>query len=245
MNEYPAPATIVVPDIECFSRRSDLEQRLARKEMYAWLSRAFGPLWSRCVHEDRGDGVLMLWPQAEVPKVVVVSAVLRLPTTAPSGAAALRMRVAVHAGDVYRDERGFVGGDLNHACRLCDAAPLKAALREADGPVAYLFSDHVHQSIVQYGDPHIDPRTFHPVGVGGENGQVRSWLHVPGEDGVAARAARAGTGRNAGDPPSRAGGTGGTGTTVFNNTAEGNGRVGVQGIVYGDARQGPGAVEAE
>lgn len=201
MSEYPAPATIVITDIEDYSGRSDLRQRRAREDMYAWLSRAFGPLWSRCFHEDRGDGVLMLWP-ADVPRAVVVAAVLRLAAAAPGGADRPRMRVATHAGDVFRDARGFVGGDLNEAFRLSTAALLKAALREAGGPVAHLVSDHVHHGIVRYGDPGIDLRSFYPVGVTTKERRMRAWLHIPGEDGLAARlAAQADAGHEPSYPP--------------------------------------------
>lgn len=186
MNEYPAPATLAIADIEGFARRNDLEQRRARDALYTWLSGALGALWGRCVHEDRGDAVLMLWP-ADVPRPVIVAAVLRLAEAAP--AEPPRLRVVLHAGDVYRDRRGFVGGDVNEAFRLNEAPVLKAALKRARGPVAYLVSEQVHRGIVRYGDPAVDPEAFRPVGVAVKETRVRAWLYVPGDDGDAARLA--------------------------------------------------------
>ncbi|NVI89289.1 adenylate/guanylate cyclase domain-containing protein [Actinomadura sp. BRA 177] len=198
MNQYPAPATFAIADIEGFGTLTDLMQRQARDALYGWLSGALGPLWGRCVREDRGDAVLMLWP-ADVPRPVIVAAVLRLADTAP--ALPLRLRVALHAGDVYRDERGFVGGDLNETFRLNEAAVLKAALKNARGPVAYLVSEQIHRGIVRYGDPAIDLDAFHPVDVVAKETRVRAWLHVPGDDGRAARLA-AGASRPSPPPPS-------------------------------------------
>lgn len=186
MNEYPAPATLAIADIEGFAGRTDLQQRQARDALYTWLSGALGPLWGRCVQEDRGDAVLMLWP-GDVPRPVIVAAVLHLADTAPP--APLRLRVALHAGDVYRDERGFVGGDVNETFRLNEAPVLKAALKQARGPVVYLLSEQIHRGIVRYGDPAIDLAAFHPVDVAVKETRVRAWLHVPGDDGGAARLA--------------------------------------------------------
>ncbi|MFD0687905.1 adenylate/guanylate cyclase [Actinomadura fibrosa] len=257
MEEYPAPGTIVVTDIEGFSARSDLEQRRAREEMYAWLPRAMEPLWSSCFHEDRGDGVLMLWP-AQVPRAVVVAGVLRLAATAPAASAPgpnrLRMRVAMHAGDVYRDEQGFVGGDLNQTFRLSESELLRTALRRAQGAVAYLISDHVHHGIVRYGDPAIDLRTFHPAVVTSKADRMRAWLHIPGEDGLAARLAAwtgPGPASHEEEPsgPQVLGDLQIGGDTVpgdkligggITNIARDNARVGVQGVHYGPLNMGDG-----
>ena len=186
MHEYPAPATLAIADIESFAGGTDLQQRQARDALYTWLSGALGPLWGRCVQEDRGDAVLMVWPAA-VPRPVIVAAVLRLADAAP--AAPPRLRVSLHTGDVYRDQRGFVGGDVNETFRLNEAPVLKAALKQARGPVAYLVSEQVHRGIVRYGDPAIDLDAFHPVDVAVKETRVRAWLHVPGDGGGAARLA--------------------------------------------------------
>ncbi len=66
---------------------------------------------------------------------------------------------------------------------------LKAALKNARGPVAYLVSEQIHRGIVRYGDPAIDLDAFHPVDVVAKETRVRAWLHVPGDDGRAARLA--------------------------------------------------------
>src|ERR1051326_7017289 len=68
--------TILVVDVEGFGdrRRTNPHQVAVRDGVYGILQQAFRKadiLWSRCRHEDRGDGVFMLAP-AEVPKGLFV-----------------------------------------------------------------------------------------------------------------------------------------------------------------------------
>ncbi|WP_067811923.1 hypothetical protein [Actinomadura kijaniata] len=208
MTDYPQTAVIAVVDMEDSSSRTDMGKREARREMYDWLERTLGPVWSACDHEDRGDGVLMLWPQSmdgPVPPKVVTAALLGLPATASGTPERPRLRVALHIGPVFRDERGFVGRSLDRTFRLNEADVLRTALARARGPVAYLLSDVLHEAVIEYGYQEFDRSAFHPVTVVTRESTSSAWLHVPGEDGVAARlTARTppGAERPAAEPPS-------------------------------------------
>jgi hypothetical protein len=201
MDEYPQFAIIAVVDMEGSSSRSDMAKRRARKEMYGWLERTLGPEWSRCTREDRGDGVLMIWPLAvpdPVPPKVAVSRLLRLPETADGHPERPRLRVSVHIGQAFRDEEGFSGASIDETFRLNDGGVLKAALAEARGPVAYLLSEDVHKAVVRYGYDGLAPSGFHPTVVRVKESTLEAWLHVPAEDELAARLAAEGA-----RPPAR------------------------------------------
>ena len=97
--------------------------------MRRWLE-AFaesGIGWDSCVSEDRGDGALILIPP-EVPKTLLVTGLPGMLAAAVSGhntgssvPERMRLRVALHAGEVYRDAHGVAGAAVNHAFRLAEA----------------------------------------------------------------------------------------------------------------------------
>ncbi|WP_329089253.1 hypothetical protein OG979_34615 [Actinomadura citrea] len=219
MTEYSQTAVIVVADMAGSASRNDMGKRHARKEMYAWLERTLGPEWSRCAREDRGDGVLMLWPLSvpdPVPPKIIVSRFLRLPETAPAGPERPRLRVAVHIGQTFRDDHGFAGASIDETFRLNEAGTLKASLAEARGPVAYLLSEDVHKAVVRYGYEDFDPSSFHPTVVKVKESTLEAWLHLPAEDELAARLAAQGT-ATADNPAGEPGQTNGVHLSIGGN----------------------------
>ncbi|MFE9728396.1 hypothetical protein ACFYQ5_33670 [Streptomyces sp. NPDC005794] len=204
----PVSRTILLFDIERFSDRDDIEQNYLRRMLYGIADRtltAAGIGEDRRVRADRGDAVMEL-----IDANASVTALLRaLLTETPvqlrgvnrmaSSSAQIRLRAVLATGYVAIDERdGWVGSDLNHACRLLDGDVLRTALRECTGDLALCVSEDVHRGIVRHGHPGIAPEEFRPVTVAGKNGPMKAWLHgaVPGA-GTAAAAygdAAAGTG---------------------------------------------------
>ncbi len=205
------PATVLVVDVESFTTRTNPVQLSLRHRLYELLPRAFndaGVSWRAVVHEDRGDGLLVVLP-ASVAKLTLLRDVVggiagRVDAdgggdrhaVSPSSDehTALRLRVAVHAGEVHRDPYGFAGADVNHAFRLLDAPPLREALASSGSHCAVLVSDSLYQTIVRHGYPGLDPRRFHPVPVDVKQTRASAWLHVPGDDGCARRVSRAAAG---------------------------------------------------
>jgi hypothetical protein len=113
----PLHRAIVCVDVEEFGdrRRTSPHHVAARAGLYGALRVAFdrgGVGWRECSHEDRGDGALILVPP-EVPKSLLVTGVLRelaaelrTHNVVHSQEARIRLRMAVHAGEVQRDKEG-------------------------------------------------------------------------------------------------------------------------------------------
>ena len=110
----------MVVDVEGFGdpARTNLDQLAVREALYEALARAFaesGIGWGSCVSEDRGDGALILIPP-EVPKSRLVTglpgmlaAAVTRHNTGSSAPERMRLRVALHAGEVYHDAHGVAG----------------------------------------------------------------------------------------------------------------------------------------
>ncbi|GAA3146212.1 hypothetical protein ACFQ0X_37305 [Streptomyces rectiviolaceus] len=73
---------------------------------------------------------------------------------------------------------GWVGSDLNDACRLLDAEFLRTASHERDDGFALCVSDSVYQGTVRHGHPGIPPVDFHRV-ANSKDGPSTAWLADP------------------------------------------------------------------
>ncbi|WP_367130290.1 hypothetical protein [Saccharothrix sp. HUAS TT1] len=156
------------------------------REVVRAAFRAAGVAWWRLAVEDRGDGLIVLAPPS-VSKVDLIDPVLprlaeglRRHNASTDPAARVRLRVAVHAGEVIRTAFGWVGADLNRVCRLVDGAPLRRELdRRPDADLALVVSDVIHDGVVRHGYRRIDPTRYTPVRVVLKELDARAWLHVP------------------------------------------------------------------
>lgn len=182
---------IFAVDIAGFGDRSrDDEIQLAlRRALYQLLEDSFGasgvPL-SGCLHEDRGDGAIIIIP-ARIPTVTLIDPLLdrlreglRLHNRLSSEAAKIRLRSALHTGEVHRDEHGLAGTALNHLCRLLDAPPLKQALGDSAADLAFIASDDVYESVIRHAPRLVDPDAYLPVAVRVKETRARAWVHLPG-----------------------------------------------------------------
>jgi hypothetical protein len=192
---YPVPMTILVVDAEAFGRLRNPQQLDARRHLYALLRDSFdaaAPLWSRCQHEDRGDGALVL-ASSDIPRPVVLQCVLgelasRLAAAARDPARPrLRLRAALHAGEVHADEHGVAGADVNFTFRLAECEPLRRLLRETSGDCALIVSDALYQGTVRHEYDAIPASEFWPVPVSTKEGQAAGWLAAPGDSECARR----------------------------------------------------------
>ena len=136
---------IVCVDVEGFGDRrpepTQIRLRLAMAST-ARLATAFARSemsWEDCYHEDRGDGALILI-SPDVPKAFLVAdfprklaAALREHNRAHGRQERIRLRLAVHAGEIHYDAHGVAGAAINMAFRLLEAPPLKRALAESSG----------------------------------------------------------------------------------------------------------------
>lgn len=190
MVSHPSYFTIVVADIEKFGQRDNLIQNYLRNAFYRIAQESFeaaGVDWARLQVGDRGDGALFLVP-AEVPKARLVDVfVNRLHVSLShhnrqsSPSAQMRIRLAIHAGEVTLDENGRSGGDTITACRLVDSDVSRAYLSAAtQAHLVLIVSASIYLGTVRHGYGAIDPDSYTPVHVTVKELADQAWIHVPG-----------------------------------------------------------------
>ncbi|MFJ9784948.1 hypothetical protein ACIRSS_35630 [Amycolatopsis sp. NPDC101161] len=189
---YERPAihrTIFAVDVEGYGdQRRTTPDRLAMREgLYRALGRAFddaGVPWAACRSDDCGDGVFVLAPP-QIPKGLFVEflpnalavALHRHNLTHHAGAR-IRLRMALHAGEVAYDDHGVTAPAINHAFRLLDAAPLKKALKTSPGVLGLITSAWFFEEVVRHSDG-LDPTTFRPVPVAVKETRTTGWIALP------------------------------------------------------------------
>ena len=188
----PRPAvhrTLVVVDVEAFGdrRRTNRHQIAVRDGLWRaakWAFRQAGIRWACCHREDRGDGMLILAP-AQVPKARFADALPRALVTALAehnrGRCAeerIRLRMAVHAGEVTYDRHGVAGAPVNLAFRLVEADPLKAALASSSGMLAVITSQWFFDEVIRH-LPSSGPASYRPVRVLVKETSTTAWICLP------------------------------------------------------------------
>lgn len=182
--------TIIVVDVEGFgdARRTLPHQLTIREGLYRVLREAFGNAgvaWSACHREDRGDAVFVLAP-ADIPKALFVESVPYALVTALRAHNAshradeerIRLRMALHAGEVAYDEHGVTSSAVNLAFRLLDATPLKAVLAGSPGVLALITSAWFFDDVVRH-CPVAEPATYRPVRVAVKETTTVGWICLP------------------------------------------------------------------
>src|ERR1700733_415571 len=168
-------------------RRTNPDQVVARDGLYRALSQAFtrsGMCWEDCYHEDRGDGALILIP-SDVPKSLLVTdvprelaAALSEHNQAHARQARIRLRLAVHAGEIHYDAHGVAGTAINVAFRLLEAAPLKRALAGSSGVLAVIASRWFFEEVVRHA-PASSPASYRRVPIAVKETQGSAWICRP------------------------------------------------------------------
>jgi hypothetical protein len=190
MSAGPTYHSILVVDVENSSGRSDPEKTALRQTLYQLLMAAFarsGLMWDECRGEDRGDGVYLLIP-GTIRKLMLITVLintldqlLREQRELDRIGGLLRLRVALHAGEVTIDNHGSSGADSDIAFALVNAGLLRATLRAAKhGRLALILSDAFYLATVRHRYPGLDPRTFTQVILPTKQGPVHAWIQVPG-----------------------------------------------------------------
>ncbi|MDQ3886966.1 MAG: tetratricopeptide repeat protein [Actinomycetota bacterium] len=179
--------TIVAVDVEGFGERINSQQVAVRGALYDVLRQAFhaaGIPWSGCHSEDRGDGVLIVAPPEVAKSVFVESLPVRLVeglreynSTHPA-AEQIRLRMALHAGELHYDEHGVAGASVNLTFRLLNADPLRSALAGSPGVLALITSYSFFEEIVRH-SPDAHPTAYRPVRVVAKETDTVGWVHLP------------------------------------------------------------------
>ncbi|MGK3205817.1 hypothetical protein [Amycolatopsis sp. MEPSY49] len=170
-----AHCTIVVVDVEGFGLRSRTNPNKVRvrRGMYRALERAFVAAaipWAACRHADLGDGVLVLAP-ARISKALFADLLLGPladELAAHNGAhpspERIRLRLALHAGEVSYDDHGVTGSSILHAQKLLDAPELKRALGGTTAPLAVIASDWLFDEVIRHSERSCAD-AYQPVGI--------------------------------------------------------------------------------
>jgi PAS domain-containing protein len=179
--------TIVVVDVEGFGgqHRTNPHQVAVRDGLYGAMRDAFGRAgvpWDDCGAEDRGDGVFVLIPP-EVPKALLAEALppalvtaLQAHNGAHPGPEQIRLRMALHAGEVHYDEHGVTAAAVNLAFRLLEAGALKAALASSPGVLAVIASSWFFEEVVRHAT---SAAGYHPVEVTVKETTATGWICLP------------------------------------------------------------------
>ena len=181
---------ILIVDVENFGdpARTNAHQVTVRDRMYQALRQSFARArisWADCDAEDRGDGVLVLIPP-NVPKSSLVTTVpahlaesLARHNAACPAPARIRLRMALHAGEVHQDAHGWAGTSINRAFRLIEASASRTALRQSSGTVALIVSDWFYDEVVRH-HPAAAPSCFRQVHVAVKETEAAAWVRVLG-----------------------------------------------------------------
>ncbi|WP_370943017.1 tetratricopeptide repeat protein [Amycolatopsis sp. cg5] len=180
--------TILVVDVAGFGdlRRTNLHQVAVHNGLYRVLTRAFaaaGIPWDTCEDEDRGDGALVLIPPS-VPKSLLVEALpgalldsLREHNRAHRDEEQIRLRMALHAGEIHYDEHGVVGRPVNLTFRLLELPVLKRALADSGGLLAVVTSAWFYDEVVWHSR---ERDGYHQVRAKAKETDTTAWISVPG-----------------------------------------------------------------
>jgi class 3 adenylate cyclase len=184
-----AHRTIFVIDVEGFANhsRTNKNQITVREGLKQAWQQAFshaGISWTDCTVEDRGDGVFILAP-AEMPKAPFVDSVplelaaaLREHNTTHPKEEHIRLRMALHAGEVELDDSGSTGAAIMLAFRLLSAQPLKDALARSTGVLALITSEWFYNEVVRHSNV-TEPASFRKVVVSVKETTTMAWISLP------------------------------------------------------------------
>jgi class 3 adenylate cyclase len=179
--------SILVVDMTGYGKLNNRGQLQARaildKSMNAAI-RTIGLAQAGLAINHRGDGVLVVVPPT-ISKADLLEPLLpRLARTIHAANAdpavdRIRLRVAVHAGELIQDATGWFGTDLNLACRLVDAEAAYARLRaSSESDVVLIVSDVIYQGVIRHGYHGLDPADYQRVRVRVKEVDAIGWLRT-------------------------------------------------------------------
>jgi class 3 adenylate cyclase len=181
--------TILVMDVEGFGNpmRADPDRLVVREGLYKALRRVFracGIPWPRCHVQDTGDGILLLAP-AQLPKAPFAASLprqlaeaVRQQNARHSEPEQMRLRMALHAGEVNYDEHGATAASVNLAFRLLEAPALKAALAGSPGVLALAASTWFFDEVIRHSAAAC-PASYRPVRVMVKETSTTAWIALP------------------------------------------------------------------
>lgn len=185
------PRAVLAVDVEKFSdpSRTNHHKIIAHDGLYEALHRALreSGIEKRQFHEeDRGDGAMFLFT-AEVHKSVLADFLLRRlianllrHNATVTQEARIRLRIALHFGEVTIDSKGAVGDCVNHTFRLLEADPLKAALAGSSSVLAVIVSRAFYEDVLRH-EPAAEPQAYWQIAVAVKETTTTAWIRLAAE----------------------------------------------------------------
>jgi len=135
--------------------------------------------------QARGDGAILALPGDVAKEMITAPFVEALREAVEEHDAdcdereSIRIRLALHAGDVLDGEGEWAGQAVIVACRLVDSAVIKRVLAASNpSPLALIVSDAWYDSVVKEG--HVSSQGYRQVRVQEKTFVGRAWIKVPG-----------------------------------------------------------------
>jgi hypothetical protein len=182
----PVPRSLVAVDIEGYSRRDNLGHLELREALRCVCDGAFAQIRVRAdERQDQGDAFLILvGPGTAKGKLVAdlvreLRVALELFNRNRLPEARMRLRVALHAGDVHLDGTGYGGEAVVAVMRLIEADALREALKAAPDNLAVIVSERLHQEVIKQRYRGIDPADYREVRVSRKEFTQPAWIYAP------------------------------------------------------------------
>jgi hypothetical protein len=183
----PVPRSLVAVDIEGYSRRNNTGHLELREALRRMCDDAFGEIRVRAdMRQDQGDAFLILVDPGVAKARLVADLVnefsiaLAQFNTNRLPEARMRLRMALHAGDVHLDGTGYGGEAVVAVMRLIGADALREALKTAPDDLAVIVSGQLHRDVVIQRYRGIDPADYREVLVSRKEFSQPAWIRVPG-----------------------------------------------------------------
>ncbi len=186
--------TILVVDVERYGSpmRSDSDRLAIRAGLYEALENAFVDAtlpWGDCEHANSGDGVLVVVPPTVSKSAFVellpgeLIARLRRHNQRNGSTRQIRLRMALHAGEVHYDDHGVVGTSVNHTFRLVESTAFQAAFARSDGELGLIISSWFFENVVLHSDLGL-PEAYLPLHAAVKETETTAWVRLWGGQAV-------------------------------------------------------------
>jgi hypothetical protein len=182
--------TIMAVDIAGYNdpRRGTAHRLVIHEGFWKLMRAAFadvGVPWDVLFMENTGDGAMIQLP-ADVAKADLVAqlpdrmlAELRRYNAVHAEEANVRLRVALHAGEVYQGSHGTISDATSFAFRLLEEPAAKKALKESGATLALIVSDSFYRDVV-CADPAAEPGSYRRIPVDVKETKTEAWLRLLG-----------------------------------------------------------------
>ncbi len=195
MHSYAAAhhKTIMAVDIAGYNdpRRTTAHRLVVHEGFWDLMRTAFaeaGIPWDVLFRENTGDGAMIHLPP-EVAKADLVAqlpdrmlAELRRYNAVHAEEANVRLRVALHAGEVYQGSHGTVSDANSFAFRLLDEPAAKKALKDSGAAMVLIVSNSFYEDVVR-ADPAADAASYRRIPVQVKETKTEAWLRLLGAPG--------------------------------------------------------------